>query len=46
MGEQIVTGSGSLYIFLVHVTSPLMPWGVVLLLSACAFEARRSKNSR
>ncbi|WP_150525902.1 hypothetical protein [Roseibium sediminis] len=46
VGEQIMTGAGSLYIFLVHVTPLLMPWGVVLLLGACAFEVRRSKNSR
>jgi len=46
VGEQIVTGAGSLYIFLVRVTPLLMPWGVVLVLSTCAFEARRSKNSR
>ena len=32
VGEQIMTGAGSAYIFIVYITPLLLPWGVVLLL--------------
>ena len=46
VGEQIMTGAGSVYIFMVQITPLLLPWGVVLLFAICAFHARATGQLR